>query len=393
MRLAPNPVVSFSPLADIHGTLTPNALFYEIHFGGIPAIDPSRAPAAGPRPGRAADAVHDGRPQALPVRLGCPLPGVRRQLLLRVDRSLDGPDGAADRTAGPAAPSGPACRSLLSCARSGSSRVAGGCWPRGPMRRGTNRSIPVAKAMADGLLAYAANGEDLRPSQGYPAAPPAARLRGQHEHQVAAPPEGRHRPWHTRQETSHYTDLMPDGTAREFTFVMEAKSVITSPSGGQTPAGPGLRRDHRPGLVRTRADRPGRRLDRWRDRAGRRRRCRSRCCRSPGRASACPGRGTGKPARLQSRAIDETGYVQPTHGPVGRGPRGELLLPLQRHQDLGHRGERGGEQCLRLTARSASASRPRPSRSPAGTSTSRRTERGCRRAAAPSSRARSSSPG
>src|SRR5215212_7644291 len=41
VRLAPNPVVSFSPLADLHGTLTPNALFYEIHFGGIPAIDPS----------------------------------------------------------------------------------------------------------------------------------------------------------------------------------------------------------------------------------------------------------------------------------------------------------------------------------------------------------------
>src|SRR5215207_1562135 len=41
VRLAPNPVVSFSPLAELPGTLTPNALFYEIHFGGIPAIDPS----------------------------------------------------------------------------------------------------------------------------------------------------------------------------------------------------------------------------------------------------------------------------------------------------------------------------------------------------------------
>ena len=35
----------------------------------------------------------------------------------------------------------------------------------------------------------------------------------------------------TRQETSRYTDLMPDGIAREFSFVMEAKSVITYPSG------------------------------------------------------------------------------------------------------------------------------------------------------------------
>ncbi|WP_164225947.1 molybdopterin-dependent oxidoreductase, partial [Stenotrophomonas maltophilia] len=38
-------------------------------------------------------------------------------------------------------------------------------------------------------------------------------------------------PFQTREETSKYTDLMPDGTARQFTFMMEAKSVITSPSG------------------------------------------------------------------------------------------------------------------------------------------------------------------
>ena len=34
-------------------------------------------------------------------------------------------------------------------------------------------------------------------------------------------------PFETREETSKYSDLMPDGTARQFTFVMEAKSVIT----------------------------------------------------------------------------------------------------------------------------------------------------------------------
>src|SRR5262249_39665105 len=40
----PYPLVSFAPLADFHGTLTPNALFYEIAFGGIPAIDASQPP-------------------------------------------------------------------------------------------------------------------------------------------------------------------------------------------------------------------------------------------------------------------------------------------------------------------------------------------------------------
>ena len=36
-------------------------------------------------------------------------------------------------------------------------------------------------------------------------------------------------PWHHREETSKYTDLMADGRARRFTFVQECNSVITSP--------------------------------------------------------------------------------------------------------------------------------------------------------------------
>ena len=41
-------------------------------------------------------------------------------------------------------------------------------------------------------------------------------------------------PYMARDETSKYSDLMPDGKARIFTYAMEAKSVITFPSGGQT---------------------------------------------------------------------------------------------------------------------------------------------------------------
>jgi sulfane dehydrogenase subunit SoxC len=47
-------------------------------------------------------------------------------------------------------------------------------------------------------------------------------------------------PFMVRDETSHYTDLMPDGTARIFTFEMEAKSLITYPSGGHKLKGPGF---------------------------------------------------------------------------------------------------------------------------------------------------------
>ena len=44
----------------------------------------------------------------------------------------------------------------------------------------------------------------------------------------------------TRNETSKYTELLPSGKARQFTFVMDAKSVITNPSLGYKMAKPGL---------------------------------------------------------------------------------------------------------------------------------------------------------
>jgi sulfane dehydrogenase subunit SoxC len=46
-------------------------------------------------------------------------------------------------------------------------------------------------------------------------------------------------PTHTKDETSKYSDLMVDGKARQFTFVMGVKSVITRPSGGMTLHRPG----------------------------------------------------------------------------------------------------------------------------------------------------------
>ena len=157
---------------------------------------------------------------------------------------------------------------------------------------GHDRSIPVAKAMRDGLLAYAANGEALRPSQGYPAAPAAARLRGQHERQVAAPPQGRRR---TLAHPAGDSPLRrPDARRHGARVHLRHGGQVGHhlPLWRATPPRPRLLGDHRTGLVGTREDHPGRRLDRRRRRPGPRRHCRSRCCRSPGPASACPGRGT-----------------------------------------------------------------------------------------------------
>ncbi len=118
-------------------------------------------------------------------------------------------------------------------------------------------------------------------------------------------------PWHTRQETSHYADLMPDGTSRQFTFVMEAKSVITFPSAGQRIPGPGFWEIT--GLAwsgRGRIDRVEVSIDggaTWAEAV----------LQEPVRPVAwtrfrLPWTWDGQPTRLQSRATDETGYVQPT---------------------------------------------------------------------------------
>ena len=53
----------------------------------------------------------------------------------------------------------------------------------------------------------------------------------------------------------------------------------------------------------------------------------------------------GKPAILQSRAIDETGYVQPTYQPAARGARHALDLSQQRDPVLAGAGKRRGEEC------------------------------------------------
>lgn len=118
-------------------------------------------------------------------------------------------------------------------------------------------------------------------------------------------------PFQTREETSTYTDLMPDGSARQFTFAMDAKSCILSPSGGQRLAKRGFHEIY--GIA-------------WTGR-GRIRRVEVSCdagttwqqarLQEPVLSMALTAfrldwRWDGGPCVLQSRATDESGYVQPT---------------------------------------------------------------------------------
>jgi sulfane dehydrogenase subunit SoxC len=93
-----------------------------------------------------------------------------------------------------------------------------------------NRSIPLAKALDDCLIAFKMNGEALREENGYPARLVVPGWEANLWIKWIRRIEVGDEPWHAREETSKYTDLLENGTARRFTFVMDAKSVITGPS-------------------------------------------------------------------------------------------------------------------------------------------------------------------
>ncbi len=94
------------------------------------------------------------------------------------------------------------------------------------------RSVPIDKVLDDCLLVYAQNGEMLRAEQGYPLRLLVPGWEGNVCVKWLRRIKVGDQPWHARSETARYTDPMPDGKWRQFSFVMEGKSVITRPSGG-----------------------------------------------------------------------------------------------------------------------------------------------------------------
>jgi sulfane dehydrogenase subunit SoxC len=102
------------------------------------------------------------------------------------------------------------------------------------------RSIPVEKALDDIIVAYGQNGEALRPEQGYPLRLVVPGWEGNVNVKWLSRLQIVDQPAMTRDEAAYYTDPLPSGKARQFTFVMEAKSVITRPAGGQKLDEPGF---------------------------------------------------------------------------------------------------------------------------------------------------------
>ncbi|MGX9350881.1 sulfite dehydrogenase [Shimia sp. W99] len=92
------------------------------------------------------------------------------------------------------------------------------------------RSIPMEKALDDVLVAFKANGEALRKEHGYPVRLVVPGWEGNMWVKWLRRIEVTNQAVESREETSKYTDTLEDGTSRKWTWVMDAKSVVTSPS-------------------------------------------------------------------------------------------------------------------------------------------------------------------
>ncbi len=174
-----------------------------------------------------------------------------------------------------------------------------------------SRSIPLEKALEDAMLALFQNGERLRPEQGYPLRLLLPGWEGNTNVKWLRRLKVTQGPTQTRDETSKYTDLLPDGRALQFTFEMGVKSVIAKPSSTMSLPGPGFYEIS--GLAWSGAGRISRvevSVDggaTWVDAAltgQNNTKCLVRF--------RLPWEWTGNPAVLQSRATDEKGRVQPT---------------------------------------------------------------------------------
>lgn len=229
---APNNFNSLTPLQDLHGIITPASLHFERHHNGVPAIDPARHRLL----------VHGlvERPLFFTVEELKRLPAVSRLAFIECsgntwDGWREAQDVTVQDTHGLTSNSewtGVKLSTLLEAV--GTRRGATWMLAEGSDASGLNRSVPLTdEVLNDAIICYGQNGEALRPEQGYPLRLLLPGFEGNINVKWLRRLKLGSAPFMTRWETAKYTDLMPDGKAYQFSLVMEAKSVITRPSGRQ----------------------------------------------------------------------------------------------------------------------------------------------------------------
>ena len=208
--------ISFTPLADLKGITTPSGVLFERYHAGLPAVDPN---------------VHRLMIHGM----------VERPIILSMDDLMRFPSVSMIRFLECPANGGMEWRGaqmdrlqfthgMLACCEwtgvllstlldeVGVKKGASWILAEGADGSHMSRSIPMDKALDDALIVYAQNGEALRPEQGYPVRLINPGWEGNTCVKWLRRLEIGDKPWYHREETSKYTDLMPDGSAREFTW-------------------------------------------------------------------------------------------------------------------------------------------------------------------------------
>jgi sulfane dehydrogenase subunit SoxC len=229
---------SRTPLHDTYGIITPSSLHFERHHSGVPEIDPATHTLT----------IHGlvDRPIVFTVEELKGLPSVSRIYFLECSGN-----SGSEWHGGSTESDVQRIHGLTSCSEwtgvpvstllreCGVRPTATWVLAEGADASKHDRSIPIKKMMDDALVVYGQNGEPLRPEQGYPLRLFLPGWEGNANVKWLRRLKAMDQPAMSREETSKYTDLMPDGSARQFTFDMEPKSLITRPSGGDTLPGPG----------------------------------------------------------------------------------------------------------------------------------------------------------
>ena len=307
--------VSFAPLQSLFGIVTPSGLHFERHHQGWWDVDPTKHRLML----NGSDDTLLRRPMVFTMDELMRLPSVSRFHFIECGANTGMEWGNV------AVPTCQYTHGMLSCSEFTGVplrtllEMAGADFKRGRylLAEGADgssmtRTIPMALVeRGEVLVAYGQNGEMLRPENGYPLRLIVPGVQGVSWVKWLRRVEVGDKPYGTKDETIHYVDLMPDGTHRQYTSTQECKSVVTTPSGGQVLQGKGY--FNISGLAwsgRGKVQRVDVSVDGGRN-------WRSARLESPV-LSKCLTRFNldwvwdGKPALVQSRAIDETGYVQPT---------------------------------------------------------------------------------
>jgi len=219
--------VNFTPLHALDGIITPNGLCFERHHSGVSIIDPDDHRFM----------IHGlvERPLIFTMQDLKRFPRISRFYFLECAANGGMEWRGAQLNSCQFAHgmvhcvqySGVSLRTVLESA--GLKANAKWLLAEGADASGMTRSIPLEKALDDCMIAFSMNGEALRPEQGYPLRLVVPGFEGNMWVKWLRRIEVGDQPWHTREETSKYTDLLADGRARRFTWAMDAKSVITSP--------------------------------------------------------------------------------------------------------------------------------------------------------------------